>query len=105
MQNNELNLAKVGTLTFEEPDLETFRCLALAYEAAKVGYTMPCVLNGANEVAVSLFLQKKIGFLEIAEVNEWVMQAHSVVMHPTVSDIIEADRWARETALSYFEKK
>lgn len=105
MKENELNLAKVGTLTFEEPDLETFRCLALAYEAAKAGHTMPCVLNGANEVAVTLFLQKKIGFLEIAEVNERVMQAHKVVEHPTISDIIEADRWARETALSYFEIK
>ncbi len=99
MQDNALDLAKVGTLTFEEPDTKTFRCLALAYEAAKAGHTMPCVLNGANEVAVSLFLQKKIGFLEIAEILERVMQAHNVVPEPELFDIIEADRWAREEAL------
>ncbi len=99
MQDNRLDLAKVGTLTFEEPDTKTFRCLALAYEAAKSGHTMPCVLNGANEVAVSLFLQKKIGFLEIGDILERVMQTHKIVMHPELSDIIEADRWAREEAL------
>jgi len=98
MQNNTLNLAQTGPLTFEQADTETFRCLALAYEAAKVGHTMPCVLNGANEAAVSLFLQKKIGFLQIAEVIEKTMQAHSVVQNPTLEDILEADRWARETA-------
>ncbi|MBE7040817.1 MAG: 1-deoxy-D-xylulose-5-phosphate reductoisomerase [Ruminococcaceae bacterium] len=99
MQDNRLNLAQVGTLTFEEPDTKTFRCLALAYEAAKAGHTMPCVLNGANEVAVSLFLQKKIGFLDIAEILERVMQSHKVVERPELFDIIEADRWAREEAL------
>lgn len=99
MQDNTLDLAKIGTLTFEEPDTKTFRCLALAYEAAQAGHTMPCVLNGANEVAVSLFLQKKIGFLEIAEILERVMQAHKVVPEPELFDIIEADRWAREEAL------
>ncbi len=105
MQDNTLDLAKVGTLTFEEPDKETFRCLALAYEAAKAGHTMPCVLNGANEVAVSLFLQKKIGFLEIAEMIERVMQAHQIVKCPDLSDIVEADRWARETAFSLCDRK
>ncbi len=100
MTDNGLDLAKIGTLTFEEPDPETFRCLALAYEAARNGHTMPCVLNGANEVAVSLFLQKKIGFLEIAELIERVMQAHKLVVNPNLEDIIAADSWARETALS-----
>ncbi len=104
MTDNTLNLAKVGTLTFEEPDAETFRCLALAYEAARAGHTMPCVLNGANEVAVSLFLQKKIGFLEIAEVIERVMQQHTLVLSPTLSDIIEADKWAREETLALSQK-
>ena len=104
MQDNTLNLAKIGTLAFEEPDKETFRCLGLAYEAAKAGHTMPCVLNGANEVAVSLFLRKKIGFLEIAEVIERVMQAHRVVKCPDLSDIVEADRWAREAALAMCDR-
>ncbi len=103
MADNTLDLTKAGTLTFEEPDKETFRCLALAYEAAQTGHTMPCVLNGANEAAVALFLKKKIGFLEIGDVIERVMQAHKPVERPTLADIIEADRWARETVLSYFE--
>lgn len=103
MADNTLDLTKAGTLTFEEPDKETFRCLALAYEAAQTGHTMPCVLNGANEAAVALFLKKKIGFLEIGDVIERVMQAHKPVKRPTLADIIEADRWARETVLSYFE--
>lgn len=99
MTDNTLDLAKVGTLTFEEPDKDTFRCLALAYEAAKAGHTMPCVLNGANEAAVSLFLNKKIGFLDIAEILSRVMQAHKIVKCPALSDIIEADHWAREETL------
>lgn len=97
MQNNTLDLAKCATLTFEKPDLDTFRPLALAYEAGKMGHTMPCVLNGANEAAVALFLQKKIGFLEIGEALERAMQAHQIVKNPTLADILEADRWARET--------
>ncbi len=100
MENNALDLAKVGTLTFEKPDMETFRCLALAYEAGRMGHTMPCVLNGANEVAVSLFLQKKLGFLEIAESIEQVMQQHKPVKNPALEDILAADGWARETMLS-----
>ncbi len=104
MTDNGLDLAKIGTLTFEEPDMETFRCLSLAYESARIGHTMPCVLNGANEVAVSLFLQKKIGFLEIAELLERVMQAHKVVERPKLDDIVLADKWARETALSLSAK-
>ncbi|MBE7036813.1 MAG: 1-deoxy-D-xylulose-5-phosphate reductoisomerase, partial [Ruminococcaceae bacterium] len=90
----------VGTLTFEKPDMETFRCLALAYEAAKIGHTMPCVLNGANEAAVSLFLHKKLGFLEIAETLEQVMQMHKVIENPTLEEILSADRWAREQVLA-----
>jgi 1-deoxy-D-xylulose-5-phosphate reductoisomerase len=101
MHDNALDLAKIGSLTFEEPDKDTFRCLSLAYEAGRIGHTMPCVLNGANEVAVSLFLQKKIGFLEIAELIERVMQAHSLVKNPSLDDIVLADKWAREQALSF----
>ena len=62
---------------------------------------MRCVLDGANEVAVSLFLQKKIGFLQIAELIERVMQAHEVVKNPSLDDIVLADKWAREQALRF----
>lgn len=100
MQGNTLDLAEASTLTFEKPDTKTFRCLALAYEAARVGHTMPCVMNGANEAAVSLFLHNKLRFLEIAELIEQVMQRHKSVTKPALEDILEADRWARETVLA-----
>ena len=99
MMGNELDLASIGSLTFEKPDMETFRCLALAYRAAEIGHTMPCVLNGANEAAVSLFLHNKIGFLEIASVIEQVMGLHKTKENPSLEDILAADRWARETVL------
>jgi len=96
MTGNELDLLTCGNLTFEEPDRETFRCLDLAYKAGKTGHTMPCVLNGANEEAVFLFLSGKIGFLDIAETVEAAMQAHKIIENPTLSDIYDCDKWARE---------
>lgn len=96
MRGNELDLFSCGPLTFEKPDTDTFRCLSLAYKAGKTGYTMPCVLNGANEAAVTLFLQGKIGFLEIAELVEGAMDAHKIIKEPKIEDILEADKWARE---------
>ncbi|MBE7010765.1 MAG: 1-deoxy-D-xylulose-5-phosphate reductoisomerase [Ruminococcaceae bacterium] len=105
MQNNTLNLAEITALTFEKPDLETFRPLALAYDAGRMGHTMPCVINGANEAAVALFLQKKIGFLDIFEMLAKTMQAHEVIKNPTLTDIIEADRWAREMVMQNFARK
>ena len=100
MKGNELDLFTSGDLTFAKPDTDTFRCLALAYKAGKIGHTMPCVLNGANEATVSLFLAGKIGFLEIAELNEAAMDAHKIIENPTLSDILECDKWAREFVLS-----
>ncbi|MGN1059281.1 MAG: 1-deoxy-D-xylulose-5-phosphate reductoisomerase, partial [Clostridia bacterium] len=70
------------------------------YDAARIGHTMPCVLNGANEAAVSLFLHRKIRFLEIGDMIEQVMQSHTIVKNPALEDILEADRWAREKVLS-----
>jgi 1-deoxy-D-xylulose-5-phosphate reductoisomerase len=94
---NRLNLLEVKNLTFEEPDLKTFSCLKLAFEALKSGGTMPVVLNAANEVAVGLFLKEKIGFLDIPRIIEKVMGKHTVNIKPGLDDIIEVDRWARET--------
>ncbi len=93
---SKLDLLKCGDLTFEEPDIETFTCLSLAFEALKAGGTMPAVLNGANEAAVALFLEEKIGFCEISRLIEKTMQAHHVNTMPGLDDIIEVDRWARE---------
>lgn len=90
-----LDLAKVGTLTFEVPDTERFPCLALAYQAAEVGGSMPCALNAANEAAVALFLEGRVSFPDIAALNAEVMRRHQVLTDPTLDQILEVDAWAR----------
>ena len=94
-----LDLWNCGALTFGSPDLETFRCLALAMEAAKTGGTAGAILNGANEAAVGLFLDGKIRFLEIGEKVARAMESVPVVQQPTLMDVLEADRAAREAVL------
>jgi len=93
---SKLDLIKNNTLTFEAPDTEAFPCLKLAYEALRIGGTMPAVLNAANEEAVRLFLEEKIGFLEIPQIIERVMTSHTVEDTPDLDDIIKMDLWARE---------
>jgi 1-deoxy-D-xylulose-5-phosphate reductoisomerase len=87
-------------LTFEKPDLETFRNLGLAFEALKKGGNMPCILNAANEVAVDAFLKDKIGFLEMSDVIEFCTQTVKFLQKPTLEDYIETDRSTRQAALS-----
>ncbi|MDE6950398.1 MAG: 1-deoxy-D-xylulose-5-phosphate reductoisomerase, partial [Lachnospiraceae bacterium] len=82
---------------FEKPDLDTFAGLGLAFKAANIGGTMPTVFNAANEKAVSLFLENRIRFLQIAEVIEAAMEAHQVVEAPTVDQILEAEASAHES--------
>ena len=96
---NPLDLWNCGPLTFGSPDLETFRCLALALEAAGTGGTAGAILNGANEAAVAQFLAGKIGFLEIADRVAQAMAKVPVVREPGLADILEADAAAREAAL------
>lgn len=91
-----LNLAKNGELTFKEPDFETFRCLKLAYDAIRIGGTMPVVLNAADEMAVELFLKGKIGFVEIPHCIENAMNRHNNIQDPSLDDILKSDAWARE---------
>jgi len=93
---SRLDLFQCGSLTFEEPDTKTFPCLALAYEALKAGGTMPAVMNGANEAAVGLFLNGKIGFCDIPRKIEKAMQSHKVNTMPGLDDIIEVDKWVRK---------
>ncbi|MBT8332363.1 MAG: 1-deoxy-D-xylulose-5-phosphate reductoisomerase [Deltaproteobacteria bacterium] len=85
-------------LTFQKPDLVKFPCLALAFEACRVGKTLPAVLNAANEVAVNAFLNRKISFSAIAMIVEMAMEAHSVQANPALSDILAADQEARQKA-------
>lgn len=97
-----LFLTKAGKLTFLPPDLETFSCLTYAYEAIKTGGTMPAVLNAANEVAVDLFLKKKINFLEIPKKIKKAMERHKIVEKPDLEEIFQADLWARKEAADGF---
>ena len=92
---SKLDLLKCGILTFEEPDIDTFRCLGLAFDALKAGGTMPAAMNGANEAAVALFMEEKIGFCDIPRLIENVMLAHNVNTMASLNDIIEVDKWAR----------
>ena len=93
-----LDLAEIGSLHFEKPNLRRFPCLGFGYEARRRGGTLPAVLNGANETAVSAFLGEQIPFLRIPRIIERVMARHRVKSHPSLEDILEADRWAREEA-------
>lgn len=92
----ELDLWNCGPLTFGSPDLETFRCLDLALSAARTGGTAGAVLNGANEAAVAQFLAGKIGFLDIGEKVARAMEQVPVCANPGLTDVLEADRAARE---------
>ena len=95
-----LELAKIATLTFEEPDMDTFPCLKLAYDTLKMGGTYSAVLNSANEVLVNEFLEDKIGFYDIPYYIEKTLEAHNSISEPTVEDILEIDRWTREYVIN-----
>lgn len=91
----KLDLLSCPSLTFRKPDMDTFRCLALALSCAAKGGTSTAVLNGANEAAVALFLQDKIGFLDIAKLVESALEHVPFIAQPTMDDILETDRAAR----------
>ena len=95
-----LDLWSCGGLSFGTPDTDTFRCLALAYEAARIGGTAGAILNGANEAAVAKFLAGEIGFLDIARRVEQAMDRVPVVQDPTLDDVLQADQEARRAALA-----
>lgn len=95
-----LDLCSCGPLTFAQPDTEIFQCLALALEAAKTGGTAGAILNGANEAAVALFLEGKIGFLDIADRVRRAMEQVKVIADPSMTQVLEADAAAREAVLS-----
>ena len=94
-----LDITACGRLDFREPDPERYPALRLGYEALEHGGTMPAVMNAANEVAVGLFLERKIGFLDIYGITKRVMESHSIAPDPTLEQILEADAWARGKSL------
>jgi 1-deoxy-D-xylulose-5-phosphate reductoisomerase len=93
-------LAKLGSLTFEEPDVERFPALGLARRAGEVGGTMPAVLNAANEVAVEAFVKGRISFPQISQTVQRTLERHKAVLNPTLEQIFAADTWARHEAAS-----
>ncbi|MBE9236476.1 1-deoxy-D-xylulose-5-phosphate reductoisomerase [Anabaena aphanizomenioides LEGE 00250] len=101
-----LNLVKCGNLTFREPDHQKYPCMNLAYAAGRAGGSMTAVLNAANEQAVALFLEEKIGYLDIARCIEWVCDRHQNdnKQNPSLDDILAADQWARQEVFTATEK-
>jgi 1-deoxy-D-xylulose-5-phosphate reductoisomerase len=98
----QLNLAQVGALTFEPPDVKRFPCLRLGFEVVKASGTLPAVLNAANETTVEAFLNGEVAFIDIPTIIEETLQRHDPrsVTDGDISVILEADRWAREAAAS-----
>lgn len=97
-QSERVSFAKLGRITFAEPDEETFKCLALAKEAGRQGGIMPTVLNAANEVAVAKFLNDEIEFLDIAEIIEETLSKWKNVQHPSLEDLLCVDEEVRKFA-------
>ncbi len=91
-----LNLSQIGSLTFEKPDVENFRCLGLAYKAIETGGTMPAVLNAANEIAVENFLKSEIKYIDIPDIIEKTMNAYNVKYDYNIEELLKADKWGRE---------
>ena len=98
----KLDLTKCGALTFCRPDTESFPCLALARECAKLGGTACAVMNGANEAAVALYLEDKIGFYDIYELVAGAVKAVPFIQEPSLEEILEADRLARRYVENHF---
>lgn len=92
LDGERLDFARLASITFENPDMETFKGLTLAMQASKTGGSMPTVFNAANEKAVALFLNRKIGFLDIYEIIENAMNEHEVILNPTVEEIINIEQ-------------
>ncbi len=96
-----LNMVEAGSLTFGEVDWQKFECLTLAMEAARVGGTLAVAMNAADEVAVSLFLQGRIGFLDIARVVRRTMEGHTPAQYPSLDDIYAVDAESRRRAAEF----
>lgn len=91
LPGERLDFWRLGRLDFEEPDMDTFYALSLAYEAGRAGGTLPTVFNAANELAVRKFLNREIKYLEITEIIEDCMRAHTNIMNPTLEEILETE--------------
>jgi len=102
---DELDLAKIGTLSFEEKDIEKFPCIELAYESLRIGGSAPAVLNVANDNAVYSFLNKRIKFTDIPDIIEKACNAHDLIMHPSLEELLELELWTYEFVMKEVDKK
>lgn len=102
---SRLSLTEITALTFAKPDPDTFPALRLARECGKGGGTLPAVLNAANEVAVHGFLDHRIGFLDIVDTVERVLERHERVAHPSLEELLSADDWARRQAEGFLQER
>lgn len=93
LPGKRLDFYELSRITFEKPDMDTFRGLLLGYRAGETGGSMPTVYNAANEMAVSLFLDGKIGYLKITELIEECMEAHKLIVNPSVEEILQTEQW------------
>ena len=101
----KLDFWQMQPLTFEKPDTDTFRALALAYEAGKIGGSMPCVMNAANEIAVEAFLNEQISFLDIYDIIEDEMLSHITLVSPELEDLFEIDAKTRQNVKEKLSKR
>ena len=92
LKGERLDFKKLSQLTFEKPDMETFYGLKLAYEAGRVGGSLPTVFNAANEKAVALFLERKIGYLQIPQIVQECMEQHQVITNPTIEEVLSIEQ-------------
>ena len=99
-----VNFFELSTLTFEKPDTERFRNLGLAYKSIEKGGNMPCIMNAANEVAVELFLQEKMGFPQMSDLIEQTLTKTVFIQNPSLEDYIQTDAEARKIALETFKR-
>jgi 1-deoxy-D-xylulose-5-phosphate reductoisomerase len=99
------DFSKYPNLTFEPPDIETFRNLKLSFEALERGGNMACILNAANEIAVAAFLQDEIGFLEMSDLIEETMGKAEFILHPSLEDYIETDNMSRKITQELIKSK
>ena len=102
VKGERLDFAKLGSITFEKPDMDTFEGLKLAYEVGRAGGSLPTVFNAANEYAVARFLKGEISFLEIYEMIKSCLAAHTKLENPTVEEILETQKWVDEYILSHY---
>jgi len=101
--SRKLDLSKPFSLNFEKPDPQRFPALRLGYEVARKGGTLGAVLNAANEAAVAAFTSGKIRFLQICKLVADTIDAHQVQSSPSMDDLLQADKWARDTVNSLIE--